>query len=107
MILEPAGHSPVTILFKPLEDETTRYERAENALTNCRWQILRSGSYSTTWVFDGLREMTEYIFEYYGQEPDPVRVGIMKGALGSRAHERPLEIEDITRWWLLAEDARD
>jgi SAM-dependent methyltransferase len=101
LIMEPTKDSPVTRLFSLIRDESGDYERTEASIRLSGFRTLESGSFPTKWVFEDFVEMTDYIFGYYGLPHDPGKVRNMAGILGSRLSHEPLEIEDITRFWLL------
>jgi SAM-dependent methyltransferase len=103
LVLEPAEHSLMNMMFTLLHDETDRYEHAEMAVDSCGLEEVRSGSVRTRWEFDGFEEMAGYLFDYMELEADPEKEEEMARLLGERLDLKPLHIEDITRFWLLQE----
>jgi len=101
LILEPVEYSLVTMLFALLEDESAKYEQAEAAIRTSGLRTLRSGSFGSLWVFEDFRELIGYLFDYYHVAPDPIKVKGIEDLLGERQISEPLELKDITRYWLL------
>ena len=54
-------------------------------------------------MFEDFTEMIHYLFDYFGLEPGQEKEKGMAGLLGERLDQKPLSIEDITRFWLLRE----
>ena len=101
LILEPVEHSLMTMLYSLLEDESEEYEKAEVAIRASGLREVRSHSLRTRWVFDDFDEMSGYLFGYFGFEVQPEKEKAMADLLGERCKQKPLSIEDITRFWLL------
>jgi len=103
LVLEPVEHSLMTRLFAFLHDESEEYEKAETAIDLSGLKEMRSGSVKNLWVFECFAEMKRYLFDYFGLEPDLEREKDMVKLLGERRSLKPLNIEDIIRYWLLQE----
>ena len=73
------------------------------AINSSGLKELRSGSVRTQWVFESFEEMASYLFDYMELDADPECEGAMAKLLGDRRMSAPLHVEDITRFWLLAE----
>lgn len=103
LVLEPVGHSLLTMLFAVLHDESGEYKRTEAAMNNSGLIEMQTGSFKTQWVFEDFTEMTGYLFDHFDLEPDLEKEKDMAQLLGERRMLKPLCIEDITRFWLLGE----
>lgn len=101
LVLEPVEHSLMTMLFSLIHDESEEYEKAEVAIRASGLREVRSHSLRTRWVFEDFDEMSGYLFGYFGFEVQPEKEKAMADLLGERCTQRPLLIEDITRFWLL------
>jgi ubiquinone/menaquinone biosynthesis C-methylase UbiE len=101
LILEPCADTLVTRLFAVIHDESDRYALARTAIEQCEMKIRRSGSVATRWVFEDFREMVDYLFDYFDLMVDTAQEEEMAALLGLRRSERPLSLEDVTRFWLL------
>ncbi len=101
LVLEPEPESAVNSLFRVIHNEDHAYERAASAIKECVLGTLDHGTYRTLWNFEDFEEMVGHLYSYFDLEPDEYQVEVMGDIMGGRIWERPLEIEDITRWWLL------
>lgn len=103
LILEPEAQSPINRLFRLIHDEDAAYDRAADAVNMCGLELADMGTYNSIWRFDDFEEMVKYLYSHFELEPDQPQVEAMGNILGSEATDRPLDIEDTTRWWLLTE----
>ena len=103
LVLEPVEHSLMNMLFFFFHNESVEYERAQMAIDCSSLKEIQSGSVRTRWVFEDFTEMIHYLFDYFGLEPGQEKEKGMAGLLGERLDQKPLSIEDITRFWLLRE----
>jgi ubiquinone/menaquinone biosynthesis C-methylase UbiE len=101
LVLEPEAEAPTNQLFRIIHNEDDAYVRAIAAIDMCDMEITLEGTYETSWRFDDLDEMTRHLFSYFELEPDPGSCDLMARQLGDRRDSRPLDIVDITRYWLL------
>jgi ubiquinone/menaquinone biosynthesis C-methylase UbiE len=101
LVLEPDANALVTQLFAVIHDESDAYMRAQRAIEQSDMTIVRSGAITTRWIFADFREMADYLFDYFSLAADKVRILMMANLLGLRQDDKPLSIEDITRFWLL------
>jgi len=104
LILEPVADSPLNNLFRIIHDEDDAYDRAVDAIDKCGLEIADRGTYETVWRFDDFEEMVGHLFGYFDIEPDPESMDQMARLLGDHRELIPLDIEDITRYWLLQPD---
>ena len=104
LVLEPAAGPPINILFTLLHDEDEAYDRAAAAVSKCGLRLTDLGSYNTIWRYDDFEEMVKHLYSYFDLEPEEPQVKAMENILGTQAKDRPLDIEDTTRWWLLQPD---
>jgi len=105
LVLEPDGRSPVNMLFKLIHNEDEAYDRAAKAVNSCGLRSTNHGSYTTIWRFEDFEVMVDYLFGYFNLEPDSEKADSMAGFLGDRRKLKPLDIEDITQYWLLNTDS--
>jgi SAM-dependent methyltransferase len=101
LVLEPLPSSLANRLFRIIHDEDKAYEEARSAVDSDLMKRTGKGIYRTVWRFDGFEAMADHMFGYYGVKPDPARIRSMARLLGGRCHEKPLDIEDTTQYWLL------
>jgi len=101
LVLEPAADSPINNLFRLIHNEDEAYIRAAAAVNMCGSEQSNLGTYETLWRFEDFEEMVGQLYSYFDLEPEEPKVKAMESLLGERAQERPLDLEDITRWWLL------
>ena len=52
---------------------------------------------------EDFEEMVRHLYSYFELEPEQNQVKAMENTLGNKVKDRPLDIEDTTRWWLLTE----
>jgi SAM-dependent methyltransferase len=103
LVLEPVEHSLLNMLFSVINNESDAYERAEMAINGSALKEIRTGSVREKWVFEDFPDMVEYLFDYCDLEPDEEKKQQMAQLLGERTADKPLAVEDITRFWLLQE----
>jgi ubiquinone/menaquinone biosynthesis C-methylase UbiE len=101
LVLEPAAGSLVNILFTLLHDENEAYDQVAETVKMCGLQLMDLGMYGTIWRYDNFEEMIEHLYSYFDLEPEELKIKAMGNILGSKVKNRPLDIEDSTRWWLL------
>jgi SAM-dependent methyltransferase len=101
LILEPVAGTSLNTLFRLIHDEDEAYDRAIAAISQCGLKLTEQGSYSFPWRFEDFEEMVNHLFSHFDLKPEEPQVKAMKNILGSQAKDRPLDIEDTTRWWLL------
>jgi hypothetical protein len=63
--------------------------------------VAEQGLYSFVWRFEHFEEMVNHLYSHFDLEPEKHQVKAMENILGTQAKDRPLDIEDTTRWWLL------
>ena len=103
LVLEPVEHSLLSMLFTLLHNESGEYERAEMAIDGSGLKELQSGSVRTKWLFEDFAEMVDHLYSYFEMVPEPEKKQQMAQLLGERTADKPLAVEDITRYWLLRE----
>jgi len=102
LVLEPVAETSLNTLFRLIHDEDDAYDRAIAAIKLCGLKVAEQGSYSFAWQFEDFKEMVNHLHSYFDLEPEEPQVKAMENVLGGRVKELPLDIEDTTRWWLLA-----
>jgi SAM-dependent methyltransferase len=105
LVLEPVADSPVNNLFRIIHDEDDAYDRAVGAIDKCGFEMVDRGTYETGWRFDDFEELVGHLFSYFELEPEPESMDSMARLLGDRREIKPLDIEDITQYWLLRFDS--
>lgn len=106
LILEPAIDSSLNHLFKVLHNEDDAYERAIRSIDTSGLEIADRGIYETSWMFDDFDELVEYMFSHFELEPDPESRDSMARLLGDRRELKPLDIMDVTQYWMLNTNSR-
>ena len=101
LVLEPEAEAPTNKLYSLIHYEDDAYEKAAAAIFTSGLTADDKGAYETLWRFDDFLEMVEYLFGYFEMEPDPGIVDDMALLLGGRCDSKPLDMVDITRYWLL------
>lgn len=101
IVLEPVADSQVSRLFAVLDDESEKYDLAEDAIGKSGLKAVRSGIVRTLWVFEDAAEVVCHLFSYFGLEPDSEREGIILELLGDHRELKPIPVEDTTRFWHL------
>ena len=101
LVLEPVAGSSLNTLFRIIHNEDEAYDRAIAAVSLCGLKMAEQGLYSFAWRFEDFEEMVNHLYSHFDLEPEEPQVKAMKNILGSKAKDRPLYIEDTTRWWLL------
>lgn len=101
LVLEPEPESAVNRLFRVIHKEDHAYERAASAIDECVLGTQDHGTYRTLWNFADFEELVRHLYSYFDLEPDRYQVEVMGDIMGDRIRERPLKMEDSTRWWLL------
>jgi SAM-dependent methyltransferase len=101
LVLEPMAESPINRLFRIIHDEDDAYDRAAGAIDTCGLEMADRGTYETDWRFDNFEELVGHLYSYFDFGPEKGQVKAMEEMLGSAAKDRPLVLEDSTRWWLL------
>ncbi len=102
LVLEPMAESPINRLFRIIHDEDDAYERAVRAIDTCGLEMADRGTYESDWSFDDFEELVGHLFSYFDFGPEKSQIKAMEYMLGSTVKDRPLVLEDATRWWLLA-----
>jgi SAM-dependent methyltransferase len=105
LVLEPWAESAINQLFRIIHNEDEAYERAVRAIDTCGLEMADRGTYETAWRFDDFEELVGHLFSYFELEPDPESMDSMARLLGDRCELKPLDIEDITQYWLLHTDS--
>ena len=105
LVLEPGSESPINRCFRLIHDEDEAYERAAAAINWCGADLEDRGTFISISKFDDFGEMVEHLYSYFDFDPVQSQVKAMEKMLGSAAKDRPLVLEDSTRWWLLRETA--
>ena len=101
LVLEPEAESPINRLFRTIHNEDDAYKRAMTAIDECGMEIADQGTYGTIWRFEDFDEMVNHLFSYFELEPDPESTDRMEQQLGDQRGSTPLDLEDITRHWML------
>ena len=101
LVLEPVAGTDLNTLFRIIHDEDDAYDRAIAAISQCGLKVAKQGLYSFAGRFEDFEEMVNHLYSHFDLEPEESQVKAMENILGSRAKERPLDIQDTTRWWLL------
>lgn len=101
LVLEPESGSPFNRCFKLVDDEDEAYEKAAAAVGRCGADLVDHGTFTTTTEYKDFGELVEHLYSYVNFDPERSRVKAMENALGSAAKDRPLPLEESTRWWLL------
>ena len=101
LILEPEAEAPTNRLYSLIHYEDDAYEKAAAAILGSDLMMDDEGTYETLWRFDDFMEMVEYLFGYFEMEPEPEIVDNMALHLSARRDSKPLDMVDITRYWLL------
>ena len=101
LVLEPMAESPINRLFRIIHDEDDAYDRAAGAIDTCGLEMADRGTYETDWRFDNFEELVGHLYSYFDFGPEKGQVKAMEEMLGRAAKDRPLVLEDSTRWWLL------
>ena len=101
LVLEPGSESPINRCFRLIHDEDEAYDRAAAAINRCGADLEDRGTFISISKFDDFGEMVEHLYSYFDFDPEQSRVKAMENMLGSAAKDRPLVLEDSTRWWLL------
>jgi ubiquinone/menaquinone biosynthesis C-methylase UbiE len=101
LILEPEGESLINRLFRIIHNEDEMYRKVQAAVSAGNLSVMDQGFYRTTWHFKDFEEMVNHLFGYFNLEPDRERTEEMAECLGDLCDLRPLDIEDVTRYWLL------
>jgi len=101
LVLEPRAESAINQLFKIIHDEDDAYDKAAAAINMCSLATADKGTYETLWRFDDFDEMVENLFGYFDMEPDRKIIDRMTLLLEDRRDSIPLDMTDITRYWLL------
>jgi SAM-dependent methyltransferase len=102
LVMEPVQNSLMTRLFSFVHDESAEYAQTETAIRNSCFKVIQSGFIETRWIFEDFMEMAGYILGYYGLPTGQEVERGMAELLGKRSTLKPLSIDDITRYWLLA-----
>lgn len=102
LVMEPDSGSPFNRCFKLVHNEDEAYEKAAEAINNCSADVVDQGIFTTTTKYDDFSEMVEHLYSYVDSDPVRSQVEAMENTLGSTAKDRPLLLEESTRWWLLA-----
>ena len=105
LVLEPGSESPINRCFRLIHDEDEAYDRAAAAVNRCGADLEDRGTFISISKFDDFGEMVEHLYSYFDFDPEQSQVNDMENMLGSAAKDRPLVLEDSTRWWLLRETA--
>jgi len=101
LVLEPNPGSLYNRLFRLVHNEDEKYARAEAAVTGCGLPIEDSGTVAYRWIFEDFAEMSCHIFSYVGTAPDRAGTRAMEKILGTARDARPLNVEDVTNYWML------
>jgi ubiquinone/menaquinone biosynthesis C-methylase UbiE len=101
LVLEPEAEGPTNRLFRLIHNEDESYDRAIAAIETSRLETIEQGCYETTWRFEGFDEMVRYLFQYFDKKPDREITDSMVQMLGDQRGSKPLDMIDITRYWLL------
>ena len=104
LVLEPVAGTSLNTLFRLIHDEDDAYDRAIAAISQCGLKVAEQGAYSFVWRFEDFEEMVNHLYSHFDLEPEEPQVKAMENILGSRVQDRPLDIEDTTRYWLLQPD---
>jgi len=104
LVLEPWAESAINQLFRIIHNEDDAYDRAVEAINKCGFEMADRGTYETDWIFDDFPELVRHLFSYFELEPDSESMDSMSRLLGDRRELKPLEIVDITKYWLLHKD---
>ena len=107
LVLEPEAEAPTNRLYSLIHYEDDAYENAAAAILVSGLTAVDEGTYETLWRFDDFMKLVEYLFDYFEMEPDPRIVDDMALYLGSRRDSKPLDMVDITRYWLLEVPSTD
>ena len=101
LVLEPEAEGPTNRLFRLIHNEDDAYGRAIASIKTSRLTTMEQGCYETTWRFEEFDEMVSYMFSFFGTEPDRKIVDSMAQMLGDQRGSKPLDMTDITRFWIL------
>jgi ubiquinone/menaquinone biosynthesis C-methylase UbiE len=101
LIMEPDSGSLFNQCFKLVHNEDEAYEKAAGAVNVYSTDLVDSGVFTCITEYDDFRELVEHLYSYVDTEPDISTVKAMESMLGSAAKDRPVLLEESTRWWLL------
>ena len=101
LVLEPEAEAHTNRIYSLIHYEDDAYEKAAAAILASGLTVEDEGTYETIWRFDYFMKMVEYVFGYFEMEPDPEIVDDMALHLGGLRDLKPLDMVDITRYWLL------
>lgn len=104
LVLEPEAEGPTNRLFRLIHNEDEAYDKTAKAIDNSVLTMTAKGCYETTWSFEDFDEMVRYLFDYFEKEPDSRTTESMGLLLGDQRNSKPLDMMDVTRFWLLQAD---
>ncbi|MCF8105171.1 MAG: class I SAM-dependent methyltransferase [Desulfohalobiaceae bacterium] len=94
LVLEPALDGEVQTLATLFEDEAPALIYARQAIKGCSLGVEDTEVFYTEWVFEDLKELYNYHFEYYNQEFAPEIARRIDEFLGEKVDSRPLILKD-------------
>lgn len=95
IVLEPAIDSHISQLCNLFEDESASLKQAIVNIQKSNFTILSSSKVSTEWVFRNKNELYNWLFDYYNQQPNPVKVNQVDAFLEEKEIEKENSITII------------
>ena len=95
LVIEPSVESPISLLCNVFQDETEVLVNAAQAIRRSNYTIISVEEVHTTWVFEGKDELYDWLYSFYGQDPDPFTRKHIDTFLGASINDCPITIADI------------
>jgi ubiquinone/menaquinone biosynthesis C-methylase UbiE len=94
LVMEPMPDGEVQQLFHLFEDETAALEAAQAAIAASPLRVIQKRVFEADWQFPHKGDFSRYMFTYHAMPRDAALEARLFRALGAKAEDRPLVLND-------------
>lgn len=94
LVVEPAVDSELAVICNLFRDETEVLNRAIEAMDESGFTIARRDVFYTSWEFNDMNELHDWLFDFYECPYDRGKVDSVNTLLEGQLQETPLLVED-------------
>lgn len=94
LVLEPTISSQISQLGFLFENESAALEEAVEQIHDSNFDIVLREEITTTWLFENIEELHDWIFDYYQQPRSHEKLHRIGEFLGEKIHDRPIILSD-------------
>ena len=101
LIIDPDIDSEVSLLFWAIEDETNIVKNARKAIINSEFEIIKKESFLIKWIFNDVKELYKYFFDYYKLNETKKVIERFNKILKNKVTDSPIVVYDKITIFLL------